>query len=106
MRIEPDKSSDPGPDADSRSSASIRVQGKAYQGAVEAVFAVLIATGAGYWVDDRYDTSPFGIFVGAVIGFAAMVLRLLRLRDLYDDMSDEAQEPDAKTGQDRDESKQ
>ena len=86
MRIQPDKSSDPGSGADSPSPAATRAQGKAYQGAVEAVFAVLIATGAGYWVDGRYDTSPFGLFIGAALGFAAFVVRLLRLREIVDEM--------------------
>lgn len=55
----------------------------AYQGAFEAVFAVLIGAGAGYWVDHRWGTTPYGLIVGVVIGFAAMVLRLFRMgRDL------------------------
>ena len=55
----------------------------AYQGAFEAVFAVLVGAGAGYWVDRRFGTTPYGVIVGVVIGFAAMVLRLLRMgRDL------------------------
>ena len=55
----------------------------AYQGAFEAVFAVLVGAGAGYWIDRRFGTTPYGVIVGVVIGFAAMVLRLLRMgRDL------------------------
>jgi hypothetical protein len=41
--------------------------------------AVLVGAGAGYWVDRRWGTTPYGVIVGVVIGFAAMVLRLLRL---------------------------
>lgn len=41
--------------------------------------AVLFGAGVGYWVDWRWDTTPFGVIIGLVIGFAAMVLRLLRL---------------------------
>ena len=41
--------------------------------------AVLVGAGAGYWIDWRWDTTPYGVLSGVVIGFAAMVLRLLRL---------------------------
>jgi ATP synthase protein I len=51
----------------------------AYQGAFEAVLAVLVGAGIGYWVDSRWDTTPYGVLTGVVVGFAAMVLRLLRL---------------------------
>ncbi len=45
--------------------------------------AVLLGAGAGYWIDRRFGTTPYGVIVGLVIGFAAMVLRLLRMgRDL------------------------
>ena len=58
----------------------------AYQGALEAVGAVLIACAFGYWVDSRWDTTPYGLVIGAVVGFAAMVLRLLRLgKELHPD---------------------
>lgn len=56
-----------------------RRQGAAYQGALEAVFAILIAAGLGHGVDVYFDSSPFGLLVGFVIGFAAFVLRLIRL---------------------------
>lgn len=51
----------------------------AYQGAFEAVGSVLISCAAGWWVDSRWETAPWGLVVGVVIGFAAMVLRLVRL---------------------------
>jgi hypothetical protein len=51
----------------------------AYQGAFEAVGSVLICCLAGYWVDSRWETAPIGLLVGVVVGFAAMVLRLVRL---------------------------
>jgi F0F1-type ATP synthase assembly protein I len=50
-----------------------------YQGAFEAVLAIPIAIGVGYWLDGRFDTSPILLLSGAVIGFAAFVLRLVRL---------------------------
>jgi F0F1-type ATP synthase assembly protein I len=52
---------------------------EAYQGAFEAIGSVLIAGAFGYWVDYRWDTAPVGLLVGTAIGFAAMVLRLIRL---------------------------
>jgi len=52
---------------------------EAYQGAFEAIGSVLIAGAFGYWVDYRWDTGPVGLLVGTAIGFAAMVLRLIRL---------------------------
>ncbi len=56
----------------------------AYQGAFEAIGSVLIACAFGYWVDSRWDTKPFGLLIGAAAGFAAMVLRLVRLgKELY-----------------------
>jgi len=53
--------------------------GNAYQGAFEAVMAILVGAGVGYWIDRRFETTPYGVIGGVVIGFAAMVLRLLRL---------------------------
>ena len=54
----------------------------AYQGAVEAVLAVVISGLAGYWVDRRFGTEPTGFLVGMAIGFAAFGLRMWRMRNL------------------------
>ena len=56
-----------------------RRQGLAYQGAFEAVIAILIAAGLGYWADRHFGTTPRYLLIGTVIGFASFVLRLLRL---------------------------
>jgi F0F1-type ATP synthase assembly protein I len=58
---------------------SARSQGAAYQGALEAVFAILIAGGIGYWADGRFGTSPWLLILGFAIGFASFVLRLFQL---------------------------
>ena len=59
---------------------------EAYQGAFEAIGSVLIAGAFGYWVDYRWETQPVGLLVGTAIGFAAMVLRLVRLgKDIHPD---------------------
>ena len=59
-------------------------KGAAYQGAVEAVAAILITIGVGYWVDQEFDTAPVGLIVGAGVGFGAFVLRLVRMRALVE----------------------
>lgn len=66
-------------DPQSEKERNARRQGAAYQAAVEAVFAILIAAIIGYWLDGRLGTEPFGLLVGVVLGFTAFVLRLLRL---------------------------
>jgi F0F1-type ATP synthase assembly protein I len=66
-------------------------QGRAYQGAFEAVIAILIGSGIGLWVDNRYETSPYGLLIGTVIGFSSFVLRLVRLgRNLHEQADEEA----------------
>ena len=58
----------------------------AYQGVFEAVGSILIACGVGFWIDRQFETAPVGLLVGAVIGFGAFVLRLLRLgKELHPD---------------------
>jgi F0F1-type ATP synthase assembly protein I len=63
----------------------------AYQGAFEAVLAIPIAIGGGYWLDGRFDTTPILLLVGAVVGFGAFVLRLLRLHHQLQNLDDEPQ---------------
>ena len=53
--------------------------GAAYQGAFEAVFAILIAALLGMLADDHFGTAPRYLLIGFVIGFASFVLRLVRL---------------------------
>jgi F0F1-type ATP synthase assembly protein I len=57
----------------------LRKMGGAYQAALEAVFAIPIAVVFGYFVDKHFGTSPIFLLVGVVMGFAAFVLRLVRL---------------------------
>lgn len=74
------------PGRDRLKRASARAGSDAYQGAFEAVGAVLLSCGVGFFVDARWETAPWGVLIGAVIGFAAMVLRLVRLgRELHPD---------------------
>ncbi len=57
----------------------VRRAGTAYQAAFEAVFAILIGVGLGYWADSSFDSAPWGLLVGFAFGFGAFVLRLVRL---------------------------
>ncbi len=59
-----------------------RRQNAAYQGAFEAVMAILIVTGIGYWADQRFDTAPRYLLIGVVVGLSSFVLRLLRIARL------------------------
>jgi F0F1-type ATP synthase assembly protein I len=56
-----------------------RRQGAVYQGAFEAVIALLIAGGVGAWLDGYFDTAPWLLLIGTVIGFASFTVRLIRL---------------------------
>lgn len=68
-------------------------KGAAYQGAIEAVFAIPIAAGLGYWADEHFDTSPRYLLVGLVVGFASFLLRLMRLRRLLEEPPDDGAPP-------------
>lgn len=57
----------------------------AYQGALEAVLAIVITAGIGYWADQRFGTEPRWLILGTCLGFAAFVLRLFRMRKLFED---------------------
>ena len=56
-----------------------RRKGAVYQGGSEAVFAILIAAGIGYWLDSRFETAPIFLLIGLAVGFASFTLRLVRL---------------------------
>lgn len=43
------------------------------------VMALVIGTGAGMWVDRRFDSAPWGILVGFGFGFAAAILNVVRI---------------------------
>ena len=56
-----------------------RRQGAVYQGAFEAVIAVLISAGFGYWLDGYFDTAPILLLIGIALGFSSFTVRLIRL---------------------------
>ncbi len=43
------------------------------------VIALAIGTGAGLWVDGRFDTTPWGMLIGFGLGFAAAILNVYRI---------------------------
>ena len=67
--------------------------GAAYQGAVEAVLAVLVGAGIGYWLDTKLDTSPWIFLAGLLLGFCAFIMRLLRMRRLIEDSPADGDRP-------------
>ncbi len=70
--------------------------GKAYQRALEAVLAIPIGIGIGYFVDGRLDSSPIGLVIGAALGFAAFVRRLVSMRSLVESAPREGDGSDKK----------
>ena len=62
---------------------------RAYQSAMEAVFAIPIAMGIGWWADSKLGTSPWLLILGLVLGFATFVRRLVRMRELVEEASSE-----------------
>ncbi len=60
------------------------------------MFAILIGVGLGYLVDRNYQSAPWGLLVGLVLGFSSFVLRLVRLvRQLERDQDVDASEGEA-----------
>ena len=43
------------------------------------VIAIVLGTAAGWWVDGRFNSDPWGILVGFVLGFAAAILNVVRI---------------------------
>ncbi len=74
-----DPHGDQGNEAPGQKEQQANREGAAYQGALEAVFAILIGGGLGYWADGRFGTSPWLLILGFVIGFGSFVLRLFQM---------------------------
>ena len=56
----------------------VKAFARGYQAGLEAIFALALAIGIGFWVDIRYETQPLFLMVGTAVGFGACVLRLVR----------------------------
>jgi F0F1-type ATP synthase assembly protein I len=72
--------------------------GKAYQRALEAVLAIPIGMGIGYYVGGWLGSAPIGLGVGTVLGFAAFVRRLVSMRSLVEDASPDGDASDDERG--------
>ena len=72
--------------------------GSAYQGAFEAVFAIVIGAGLGFASDRRFGTEPWGVIVGLVLGFGAFVLRLVRLGRAVQEAERERRDESGRSG--------
>ena len=64
----------------------------AYQGAVEAVLAILIGAGLGYLVDRWLGTAPGFMLAGLIAGFGAFILLIVRLSRKLADLEDDDEE--------------
>ena len=62
---------------------------RAYQAALEAVFAIPVAGGLGYWADTRFETEPILLLVGLGLGFVTFVMRIVRMRKLVEAGNDD-----------------
>jgi F0F1-type ATP synthase assembly protein I len=65
---------------------------RAYQAALEAVFAIPVAGGLGYWADTRFETEPVLLLVGLGLGFVTFVMRIVRMRKLVEAGDDDQSE--------------
>jgi F0F1-type ATP synthase assembly protein I len=83
-------SKDPVESGSKRRLTATQQKGAAYQGAMEAVFAILVATGLGYWADAHFGSGPRYLLIGVVVGFSAFVVRLLRLGEQVKEFSEQA----------------
>jgi F0F1-type ATP synthase assembly protein I len=61
----------------------VSAQAKAYNSVFEAVGAIIIAILMGWFADDYFGTKPRYLIIGVIIGFAAFVLRLMRMAKAY-----------------------
>ena len=64
----------------------------AYQGAVEAVLAILIGAGLGYLVDRWLGTAPGFMLAGLIAGFGAFILLIVRLSRKLADLEEDDEE--------------
>ena len=67
--------------------------GAKYQGAMEAVLAIPIGARFGHLADRQWDSEPVGLLIGLGVGFAAFILRLVRMRP---PVEGEEQSPDGR----------
>jgi F0F1-type ATP synthase assembly protein I len=71
-------------------------QGLAYQGAFEAVVAILVAGGIGAWADSSFGDGHRYLMIGTALGFGSFVLRLMRLGKQLEALSSEDPEDETR----------
>jgi F0F1-type ATP synthase assembly protein I len=59
---------------------------------MEAVLAIPIGLGIGWWADRQLGSEPIGLFLGLAFGFATFIVRLTRMRGMVDREAAEAAE--------------
>ena len=45
---------------------------------MECALAVIVMAGVGLWIDHRYETQPWGILIGALLGIAGGMYLLIK----------------------------
>lgn len=70
---------DPAHDAPPSSPTSWQTVGELGSVGMSFVVALVMGVGGGWWVDQRFGTSPWGFFVGFGAGCAAGVLNVYRI---------------------------
>jgi F0F1-type ATP synthase assembly protein I len=74
-----------------------RRQARAYQFAFEAVLAIPIAMGLGWFIDSRVGSAPAFLLVGLGLGFTTFIVGVVRMRRLVEEEA-AAAERDEKRG--------
>jgi F0F1-type ATP synthase assembly protein I len=73
------------------STESVRWRGKAYQSVMEAVFAIPIGGGLGWFLGGRLGSETVGLLIGLGFGFATFIVRLMRMRGMVEREAAEAE---------------
>jgi len=51
----------------------------------ELLAFALLGFGAGYWIDERWKSSPWGVLVGTLFGIGGSLYRLVRVISRLED---------------------
>ncbi len=57
-------------------------------------FVMVVPIGIGWWVDSYFQCDPWGVVVGAVLGFVVGLVNLLALLNRYDKADSNKEERD------------
>ena len=73
------------------STETVRRRGKAYQSVMEAVFAIPIGGGLGWFLGGWLGSETVGLLIGLGFGFATFIVRLTRMRGMVEREAAEAE---------------